>query len=396
MTKEASTPSEILAGWREVTAFQGLPTSEALFQLEKELQDNATSVQTILGGGRLGHLGLVKDPLVYNLIAPNMPLLKPPQPPPAPIILNGMDENQQATAKLQYDSHQYIYDLYCNTEEALHHQIIKAIPEIYICNLQNIHTGYSQVTLLEFLQHLNNNYACVSKQDLQDNDKHFDEPINLDGPIDAVWNLVQEVEKYAHHAGVPYSPEKILNKMQLMFQKSGVFKKALDNFDALPCIQQTYPRFQANMNKGWQTYQDKIRLGTAQQGYHAAHQTMALQATMTEMINQVHIMQDQHQQALEAHALKACTPAPMPANDITLLTQLLSKLVNQSTPSLAPDPASQCKNFKYYCHTHGYGTNHMHTSRMCTNKETNHDVMATADDPKGGNFKNQSKYCKNE
>ena len=48
--------------------------------LRNELKANEQSVETTLGGGAHGHLGLVVPPAIYITIAPDTPYIKPRQP----------------------------------------------------------------------------------------------------------------------------------------------------------------------------------------------------------------------------------------------------------------------------------------------------------------------------
>ena len=71
---------------KEVTKIHGEPTYEAIHWLHKEIKANAASVPSNLGGGALGHLGLVITLQQYALLSnaefnrPNHPgqLIIPP------------------------------------------------------------------------------------------------------------------------------------------------------------------------------------------------------------------------------------------------------------------------------------------------------------------------------
>ena len=49
----------------ELTRIVGEPTTATLITLQAEVRDNAQSVQSDLGGGANGHLGLVCTPTIY-------------------------------------------------------------------------------------------------------------------------------------------------------------------------------------------------------------------------------------------------------------------------------------------------------------------------------------------
>ena len=63
-----------------LTAIRGEPTYETLHHLKKELKANARSVQTTLGGGNHGYLGMILTPAEYLRIASTDPFTRPPNP----------------------------------------------------------------------------------------------------------------------------------------------------------------------------------------------------------------------------------------------------------------------------------------------------------------------------
>ena len=65
------TPAEILDSFPEVpTKISGQPTYSTLKQLQDVLKTNTASVDTVLGGGTYGHLGLILPAHVYDQIVP--------------------------------------------------------------------------------------------------------------------------------------------------------------------------------------------------------------------------------------------------------------------------------------------------------------------------------------
>ena len=50
-----------------LTPIRGEPTADTLIVLRKQLKANAKSVPSNLGGGTLGHLGLIIPPARYGL-----------------------------------------------------------------------------------------------------------------------------------------------------------------------------------------------------------------------------------------------------------------------------------------------------------------------------------------
>ena len=57
----------------ELTRIIGEPTTATLITLQAEVRDNAQAVQSDLGGGQHGHLGLVCTQAAYAALVPQAP-----------------------------------------------------------------------------------------------------------------------------------------------------------------------------------------------------------------------------------------------------------------------------------------------------------------------------------
>ena len=56
----------------ELSRIVGEPTTATLITLQAEIRDNAQAVQSVLGGGAHGHLGLVCTPAAYRALIPGV------------------------------------------------------------------------------------------------------------------------------------------------------------------------------------------------------------------------------------------------------------------------------------------------------------------------------------
>ena len=100
------------------------------------LKQNSQSVPTTLGGRQLGYLALVLLPMAYNAIPNATNFTRPAQPGAftvtVPIVLcisistiTSVDIAQQ---KAQHDELICVYNKYQSVEQALHTQLVEAIP----------------------------------------------------------------------------------------------------------------------------------------------------------------------------------------------------------------------------------------------------------------------------
>jgi hypothetical protein len=109
----------------ELTHIEGEPRAEHLIQLNKELESNAISVYSNLGGTQHGHLFLVMTPVKYSMMSAT-PFIHPPHPGPLHIE-PGMTQHMATTLK---EEHKEKLRLFCEVEgieKALIQQIVKAV-----------------------------------------------------------------------------------------------------------------------------------------------------------------------------------------------------------------------------------------------------------------------------
>ena len=71
MSSFVPTPAEIIESFPETPQrISGPPTSQTLKGLRDTLKTNAAAIETQLGGGLYGHLGLILPAHVYDTIVP--------------------------------------------------------------------------------------------------------------------------------------------------------------------------------------------------------------------------------------------------------------------------------------------------------------------------------------
>eukprot|EP00957_Ditylum_brightwellii_P198506 15128641-Ditylum_brightwellii.AAC.1 len=86
----------------ECTKIHGEPTSNSLVNLQDEIRSNAQTVDTVLGGGANGHLGLVCNAVTYASILGSAPYVRPANPGPL-VIPQGSTQFQIAQIQDQHE-----------------------------------------------------------------------------------------------------------------------------------------------------------------------------------------------------------------------------------------------------------------------------------------------------
>ena len=209
------------------------PTAVMIRTIQRQLYANARSVPSSLGGGNLGHLGLVFEAADYlNLQPPAHPgapevpaVVGPPAIALIPAIpavtrhafvmpampavpdYTGKTAPQCANAKADYVAELQVYNTAHSLEKQLKNQIIKAVPRLFIGKLEHPAHGYALVTTRELLTHLMSNYGKLNAEDLQDNLNQLGKPWDLDMPIEMIFYNVAECRLLAEEEGDPITEQ---------------------------------------------------------------------------------------------------------------------------------------------------------------------------------------------
>ena len=112
------------------------PTLGAIIELESQIDANAMSVHTSLGGGQHGHLGLVKRPERYADIEDTEPYQRPVN--PGILEVEGGTAFEIAQQKAEHEEATRLFCEVLGVERALVQQLINAIDNKFLQGLKNI------------------------------------------------------------------------------------------------------------------------------------------------------------------------------------------------------------------------------------------------------------------
>ena len=122
--------------YKTLTKIIGEPTRETLDVLFNELKANAGMINTDLGGGAHGHLGLLLSAAKYDTIAPGTPYTRPAHPGPL-VIPAGTAQHAAYRMTLDHQRDVKAYNATIEIEKALIKQIVEAIDKNYLLPLRN-------------------------------------------------------------------------------------------------------------------------------------------------------------------------------------------------------------------------------------------------------------------
>ena len=108
-----------------VTKIHGQPLHTDITQLEEELVQIAVVIPTSLGGGDLGHAGLIVEPATYLLHSNGIPFIRPSQPPTLPAT-PAQSEDKNNVERL-HNERIRIFNLFTGVEQGLKAKILGAV-----------------------------------------------------------------------------------------------------------------------------------------------------------------------------------------------------------------------------------------------------------------------------
>ena len=334
------------------------PTAVMIRTIQRQLYANARSVPSSLGGGNLGHLGLVFEAADYlNLQPPAHPevpevpaVVGPPLIPRIPAIpavirhafvmpampavpdYTGKTGPQVANAKADYVTALQVYNTAHSLEKQLKNQIIKAVPRLFIGELEHPAHGYALVTVCEILTHLMTNYGKLNAEDLQDNLNQLGKPWDLDMPIETVFNNVAECRLLAKEGGDPITEHTAVRTILQAFNNSNLFEHAVREWRNKPEADKTINNIRIHFKEA----------------------------------NRRRLKDNPTKRSEKAFATKEKAGTTPNATQVT-------------------EPAVNANQGRYYCWTHGGTYNKNHTSKTCTKKAEGHNCEATFENMLGGN-----------
>ena len=397
----------------ELTRIVGEPTTATLITLQAEIRDNAQAVQTVLGGGAHGHLGLVCTPAAYRALLPGTDAyVRPANPGPLNIATDSLTQYQITEAREEHREDTRLFREVVGVERVLIQQIVAAIEPKYLRALRQPGTHRLQKTIPEILEHLFETYGDVTPQDLRDLTVRV-ETLSYppSEPVDTIFAEIDDLASIADIASCPITASQKINMAYLYFQKSQVYKSALTRWDEKP-----------SYDKDWDSFKTHFRTA-----YKALRRTGALTIKDTMDRDEVmNLVTDGVNQVL--NTLRPPSPTPSPeystthsdtpslvgtddvtpsvnstVSDLTLqtlqkqmemmqsmMTQMSQMTTANSTPSSkrkqnsrAQQPRNQYQS--KYCWTHGLCH---HLGKDCRTKAEGHKDEATVENRMGGSTKN--------
>jgi hypothetical protein len=189
---------------------QGEPYYQTIHATRKFLQANSRAIETHLGGGTLGHLGLIISDASYAMIAPTTDagptLWKTTQAPGwAPANTDGKSA-QISAARHIWEEDVQTYRTYTSVQQALKKQIISVFEPMYLDILNDNMVGYTTISARDMLDHLFETYGNITAVDLKINFENMRRAWDLQQPLEYLFKQIQYCANYSKAGGRPHWP----------------------------------------------------------------------------------------------------------------------------------------------------------------------------------------------
>ena len=151
--------------YKTPTPIQGTPTNRTLKHLKTELRANASSVESELGGGDHGYLGLVLTDVEYATVPPT-PFAAPAF--PGPLVIDPNATQVEALNRREEHNEQKRAYYECkNVEKALQRHIQDAIEDKYLESMVNEDTQLIHADIPDVLEYLFATYGKVNSEEVK-------------------------------------------------------------------------------------------------------------------------------------------------------------------------------------------------------------------------------------
>ena len=225
----------------ELTRIHGEPTTATLITLQREVRANALSVNTTLGGGAHGHLGLVCSAAVYATIPNTAVYTRPNSPGALTITQNGATQYTIAQERDQHEELTRIFREMIAVERTIIQQIVAVVDPKFLKAIRNTHTNKINKTIPEIFEYLFDTYGDVTIQELTELKNQVENlTFNPREPIDNVFTEIEDLADIADIAKSPLTEQQKIDFAYLILQQTNKFNSGLKKWNVTPAATKTW------------------------------------------------------------------------------------------------------------------------------------------------------------
>jgi hypothetical protein len=299
---------------------EGEPDYQTIHTTRKFIQANSRAIDTHLGGGTLGHLGLIISDVSYSLIVPptarETTLWETPNAPGrAPATTDGTAA-QLSAARHVWEEDVQTYQTCTSVQQALKKQIISVFEPMYLDILNGNMVGYANISARDMLDHLFETYGNITAVDLEINFDHMRRAWDPQQPVETLFKQIQDCADYSEAGGVPIGHSQQINVGNAKIFATGNFMSACRRWNEKPASDKTWTHFKSHFAAAHQQHRQMQGETAANAGYHSDN------AAMTQN-------EDQMTEATIGALANLATATAADRGAVAALTQANSRLVKQ-------------------------------------------------------------------
>ena len=209
-----------------IPIIEGEPTYDKIKQIKKLLIENASSIQTTLGGGNYGYLGLILKLAKYQTVTGHQ--FQPhPNPGALPVIPHGTTQHQILSANAQHKESLRLWREQNIIIKALKNQLTGSVDKKYIADLHETYTGYNNVSIQDLFDYLYTNYGDLDEGDLATIEESMNLPYDPMEPFSVFITRIEDGMDLAEATGAPYSENQIVKKAVNLIVKAQCFPEGV-------------------------------------------------------------------------------------------------------------------------------------------------------------------------
>jgi hypothetical protein len=275
-----STVEDVMASFPHpiLPTVEGEPDYQTIHATKKFLQANSRAINTHLGGGTLGHLGLIISDASYSIIAPptdREPTLweTPNAPGRAPETMD-RTAAQISAARHVWEEDVQTYRTCTSVQQALKKQIISVLEPMYLDILNDNMVGYANISARDMLDHLFETYGNITAVDLEINSEHMRQAWDPQQPVEILFKKIQDCADYSEAGGIPPGHSQQINVGYAKIFATGQFMSACRRWNEKPAADKTWTHFKSHFAAAHRQHKQMQGETAATAGYHSANAAM--------------------------------------------------------------------------------------------------------------------------
>jgi hypothetical protein len=226
------------------------PDYQTIHTTRKFLQANSRAIDTHLGGGTLGHLGLIISDAAYSNIAP--PTSGEPTVWETPNALGRAPATTDGTAaqlgaaRHVWEEDVQTYQTCTSVQQALKKQIIGVFEPMYLEILNDNMVGYANISARDILDHFFETYGNITAVDLEINFEHMRRAWDPQQPVETLLKQIQDCADYSEAGGAPIGPSQQINVGYAKIFATGHFMSVCPRWNEKLATEKTWTHFKSH------------------------------------------------------------------------------------------------------------------------------------------------------